>query len=100
MHGLQEFRGVGIVYRSDGSPLPGERRYSITLVPWFEPARPLAIGSWVELRGREPLDLENQELGIQLSDGWWFTFRITDVSEVPPHHHTFMAQHWPTQQAG
>ncbi len=99
MEGLQEFSGTGIVYRPDGSPLPGRRRYSIALVPWYEPQRPLAIGSWVELHDREPLELENQELALQLSDGRWFTFRVTDVSETPPHLHTFIAQHWPRERA-
>ena len=33
------------------------------------PSRPLAIGSWVEFHGREPLEVENEPLTIQLSDG-------------------------------
>lgn len=96
----EQFSGVGAVYRYDGSPLPGPRRYSFTLVPWYEPARPLAIGSWVELHGREPLDLENEQLTIQLSDARWLTFRLIDVSETPPHHHTVVAQQWPVLRAG
>lgn len=97
---LEHLSGVGAVYRDDGSPLQGARRYSFTLVPWYEPTRPLAIGSWVELHGREPLDLENQPLTVQLSDGRWLTFRIIDVSETPPHHHTVVAQQWPVLRAG
>jgi hypothetical protein len=100
MDQLQQFTGVATVYRPDGSALPGERRYSITLVPWYESARPLAISSWVELHHREPLELENEHLTIQLTDGRWVTFRVTDVSETPPHHHTFVAQHWPAHRAG
>ncbi len=99
MDGLQEFSGVATVHRPDGSALPGERRYSITLVPWYDPARPLAIGSWVELRDREPLELENQELAIQIEDGRWLTFRVTDVSETPPHRHTLIAEEWPSPVA-
>jgi hypothetical protein len=93
---VQEFSAAGTVYRSDGSSLPGERRYSIMLVPWYEKERPLAIGSFVELRNREPLELENEELSVELSDGRWFTFRVIDVSETPPHHHTLVAQQWPS----
>jgi hypothetical protein len=93
----QELTGTGTLYRSDGTPLPGERRYSITLVPWYEPDRPLAVSSWVELRGREPLDLENEQLTIRLSDERQLAFRVTDVSETPPHRHTFIAQHWPSR---
>jgi hypothetical protein len=100
MDQLQDFTGVGTVRRADGSALSGERRYSITLVPWYEPGRPLAIGSWVELYDQEPLELENEELTVQLSDGRWLTFRIIHVSETPPHLHVFMAQAWPTQRAG
>ena len=74
--------------------------YSFTLVPWYEPARPLAIGSWVELHGREALDLENEQLTVQLNDGRWLTFRLIDVSETPPHHHTLVAQQWPVSRAG
>jgi hypothetical protein len=99
MDALQQFTGTGAVYRPDGSALPEPRRYSITLVPWYDPARPLAIGSWVELRGREPLELENEPLTLQLGDGLWFTFRVVDVSEIEPHHHTFLAQAWPSHRA-
>jgi hypothetical protein len=95
MDRVQQFTGAGTVYRSDGSTLPEERQYSVTLVPWYEEGRPLAIGSWLELRDREPLELENEQLTIQLSDGRWFTFRLIHVSESAPHHHTFMAQAWP-----
>jgi hypothetical protein len=100
MDRLQQFTGVGTVYRSDGSALPGERHYSITLVPWYEPGRPLAISSWVELHDREPLELENEQLTIQLSDARWITFRVIHVSETAPYHHTFIAEHWPSQRAG
>jgi hypothetical protein len=100
MDQLQQFTGVGTVRRSDGSALSGERRYSITLVPWYEPERPLAIGSWVELHDQEALELENEELTVQLNDGRWFTFRVIHVSETAPHHHVFIAQAWPTQWAG
>jgi hypothetical protein len=96
---LQEFTGVGTVHRADGSALPGERHYSITLAPWYEPARPLAIGSWVELHGEEPLELENQQLSVQLTDSRWLTFRVVNVSETPPHLHTFIAQGWPSARA-
>jgi hypothetical protein len=99
MEPLQQFTGVSAVYRADGSVLPGDRHYSITLVPWYEPSRPLAIGSWVELQGEEPLELDNQVLSVQLSDRQWLTFRIIDVSETPPHHHTFIAQGWPSPRA-
>ena len=99
MDQLEHFSGVGTVYRIDGSPLKPARRYSITLVPWYEPSRPLAIGSWVELHDREPLEIENEPLTLQLSDGRWFTFRIIDVSESPPHHHTFVAHRWPARPA-
>jgi hypothetical protein len=99
MDRLQQFTGVGTVYRADGSALSGERQYSITLVPWYESGPPLAISSWVELHEREPLELENEHLTIQLSDDRWVIFRVTDVSETPPHHHTFVAQRWPTQRA-
>ena len=100
MDGPQQFTGVAIVYRSDGSALPGEWHYSITLVPRYEPQRPLAIGSWVELRDREPLEPENQPLTIELSDRRRFSFRVTDVSETPPHRHTFIAQQWPEKRPG
>ena len=95
MDGMQEFTGAATVYRCDGTPLRGKRRYAITLVPWYEPQRPLAIGSFVELRGREPLALENEELSVQLADGRWFTFRVIHVSETAPHPHTLVAQQWP-----
>ena len=94
---LQQFSGVAPVYLPDGSALPDARRYSITLVPWYEHDRPLAIGSFVELRGREALDLENQDLSLQLSDGRWLTFRVVHVSETAPHPHTFVAQQWPSE---
>ena len=100
MDQLQQFTGMGTVYRSDGSALSGQRRYSITLVPWYDAGRPLAIDSWVELRDQEPLQLENEELTVQLPDDRWFTFRVIQVSETAPHHHTFVAQAWPTQRAG
>jgi hypothetical protein len=96
MDQLQHFTGSGTVYRANGSALRGERRYSITLIPHDALGRPLAIGSWVELYGDEPLQLENEELRVQLSDGRWFAFRITDVSEMPPHQHIFRAQDWPS----
>ena len=44
---------------------------------WYEPSRPLAISSWVEFHDREPLEIENEPLTLQLSDGRWFTFRIS-----------------------
>src|SRR3954471_10223051 len=100
MEPRQEFAGVGTVYRANGTVLPGERRYSITLATWYEPARPLAIGSWVELHGEEPLELEKQQLSLQLNDSQWLTFRIIDVSETPPHRHTFIVQGWPSARAG
>jgi hypothetical protein len=96
MDELQEFSSAGTVYRQDGSALPGTRRYAITLVPWYEQGRPLAIGSFVELRDQEPLELENEELSIQLSDGRWFAFRVIHVSETAPHHHTVLAERWPS----
>jgi len=92
----QKFTGVATVYRANGSALPGDRQYCIMLVPWYEPERPLAIGSWLELLDHEPLDLENEPLTIQLSDGRWLPFRVTDVSETPPHPHTFVADEWPS----
>ncbi len=99
MDQLEQFSGVSTVYRVDGSALKRARRYSITLVPWYEPSRPLAIGSWVEFHDCEPLELENEPLTLQLSDGRWFTFRIIDVSEWPPHRHTFLAHRWPARRA-
>lgn len=86
------------MYRADGSRLPGGRRYSITLVPWYDAERPLAISSYVQLFDREPLELENEVLALELNDGSWFSFRITDVNETPPHHHTLIAQHWPVHR--
>jgi hypothetical protein len=100
MDGPQHFSGIGTVYRSDGSALPEERRYSFILVPWYEPTLPLAIGSSVELRNQEPLQLESERLTIQLSDGRWFTFHVVDVSETAPHHHTIIADDWPSERAG
>jgi hypothetical protein len=97
MDGPQEFSGVGSVFRPDGAVLPGERRYSITLVPWYAPERPLAIGSWVELHGREPLELENQPLTIPVGDGRVLVVRVIHVSETAPHHHTLIADAWPTE---
>jgi hypothetical protein len=99
MDQVQQFTGLGTIYRSDGSTLPGERRYSVTLVPSYQPARPLAIGSSLELHDHEPLDLENEPLTVELADGRWFTFRIINVSETPPHPHTLIAQDWPSEQA-
>jgi hypothetical protein len=99
MDQVQQFDGVGTVYRADGSPLE-QRRYSITIVPWYEPGKPLAVGSWVELHDREPLEFENEQLTLQLSRDLWFTFRITDVSETPPHQYTFIAEEWPERRAG
>ena len=99
MDQLQEFSGVGTVYRADDSALPGERQYAITLVPWYEAERPLAIGSWVELRDQEALELENAPLRLRLHDGRWCRFTVTDVSETPPHQYTFVAQAWPQHEA-
>ena len=100
LDGVEQLTGAGSIYRSDGSRLPGPRRYAFTLVPWYEPSLPLAIGSWVQLYDREPLELENEPLSIELNDGRWFTFRVTDVSETPPHHYTVIAQRWPAARAG
>jgi hypothetical protein len=69
-------------------------------VPWYDRGRPLAIGSWVELHDREALEVENEPLTIQLSDGRWFTFRILHVSETHPHQYTLVAQQWPVRRAG
>ena len=99
MDQLEQFSGVSTAYRVDGSPLKRARRYTITLVPRYEPSRPLAIGSWVEFHDREPLEVENEPLTLQLSDGRWFTFRIIDVSEWLPHRHTFLAHRWPPRRA-
>jgi len=98
MDELQQFTGAGTVLRADGSELPGERRYTVTLVPWYEPGRPLAIGSWVELRDREALDLEDEELSLRLHDGRWCRFTITEVSDTTPHQYTFVAQAWPQHE--
>jgi hypothetical protein len=95
----QEFTGIGTIHCGDGSALRGERHYSITLVPWYEPTRPLAIGSWIELHGEEPLELENQQLSVRLDTNRWLTFRIVNVSETPPHHYTFIAQGWPSSRS-
>ena len=54
-----------------------------------------AIGSWVELRGEEPLELENEQLSLPLQDGRWCRFAVTHVSETPPHQYTFVAAAWP-----
>jgi hypothetical protein len=99
MDQLQQFSGVGTVYRADGSPLSGERQYSITLVPWCEAERPLAIGSWVELRNQEALELETEQLRLRVHDGRWCTFTVTHVSETAPHQCTFVAQAWPQHDA-
>ena len=95
---LQHLTGAGHIYLADGSVAHGRRRYAISLVPWYEPARPLAISSWVELYDEEPLHLENQLLALHLSDGRWLAFRLVDVSESPPYRHTFMAESWPSDQ--
>jgi hypothetical protein len=97
---VEEFIGVGTVYRADGSPLRDQRRYSITIVPWYEPGRPLAVGSWVELRDREPLEFENERLTVQVREDLWFTFRIIDVSENSPQQYTFAPEEWPGRRAG
>jgi hypothetical protein len=99
MSDMQHFTGTGTVVRADGSALPGERQYSITLVPWYDPDRPLAIGSWVELREREALELEGHPLQLRLQDGRWCSFSVTDVSDTPPHQYTFVARAWPHDAA-
>jgi hypothetical protein len=90
--------GVGIVSRVDGARLEGERHYSFLLVPRRveDPdSGPVAIDSHVQLRGREPLQLEGQRLVLTAANGCVVHFRIVDVSDTPPHLHTTVVDSWP-----
>jgi hypothetical protein len=106
MKGPQTFSGVGTVFCADGKPLDGQRRYSFTLLPYDVPAfarpldgrgatRPGSMACWVELRGREPLELEGEKLRLQMADGRWIRFHVFDVSVTPPHLHTTIVEGWP-----
>ena len=101
------FEGVGIVYCADGSPLLGQRRYSFTLLPYDLPIherrnergepvfRPGSMACWVDLRSREPLELEEQTLTLSMPGGDLLPFHIVDVSETPPYRHTTIPDAWP-----
>ena len=92
----QYFTGISTLFLSDATALRDERRYSIRLVPWYDPNRRPAIGSWVELRDEEPLRLEGEPVTVRLSDGRSFTLQVTDVSDTPPHQHTLAVEQWPS----
>ena len=95
------------MYRADGSALPGQRRYSFTLLPYDLPIperrnergapafRPGSMACWVELRSQEPLELEGQTLILSMPGGDLLTFHIVDVSETPPYRHTTIPDAWP-----
>jgi hypothetical protein len=98
MRNAETLDGVGAISKPDGSRLEGVRRYSFLLVPRrveLPDSDPVAVGSWVELRGQEPLDLEGQHLVLTAIDRRRLRFRIIDVSETPPHLHTIVVDGWP-----
>lgn len=107
MAGPQTFSGTGIVYRADRTPLPGRRRYSFTLLPYnlpplrgfASPPRPACMGCFVELFGREPLDLESEPLRLEMADGRSIRFFLFDVSETAPFPHAVIVDAWPEAAA-
>ncbi len=110
MSGPQTFSGTGVVYTADGRALQGKRRFSFTLLPYELPPlrgvgenarpRPASIGCFVELFGREPLELEGEPLRLRMADGRWVRFFLFDVSDTPPFLHTTIVEGWPDAAAG
>jgi hypothetical protein len=86
-------QGQGRLYRADGAPLTGLRYYSFSLQPGENhlpggapiPGIRIIESLRVELHGREPLDLDGQELVLQRSKGRALRFVVALVRGSSPH---------------
>jgi hypothetical protein len=84
-------QGRGIVYRADGSLLPGERKYSFTLHAGENlvggadpPPGTWTIGDlYIELHGGERLDFNGQEFMLQRVTGRALRFIGASVAAGP-----------------